>query len=73
VHLRDPRGKLLEYIVTECIIEANPDKISAIADIGQVMNVKDVLQLKGCLVALSHFVSQQGRVWAPPLHVVKEV
>jgi hypothetical protein len=37
-----PRGKLLWYIITERGIEANPDKISAIMEIGQVRNVKDV-------------------------------
>jgi hypothetical protein len=37
-----PQGKLLGYIITKRGIEANPDKISAIAQIGQVRNVKDV-------------------------------
>jgi hypothetical protein len=31
---RVPRGKLLGYIITERGIEANPDKISAIAEMG---------------------------------------
>jgi hypothetical protein len=52
-----PRGKLLGYIITQHGIEANPDKISAIAEIGQVRNVKDVQRLMGCLAALSQFVS----------------
>jgi hypothetical protein len=52
-----PRGKLLGYIITKRGNEANPDKILAITEIGQVRNVKDVQQLTGCLVALSHFVS----------------
>jgi hypothetical protein len=37
-----PRGKLLGYIITKHSIEANPNKILAIADIGQHRNVKDV-------------------------------
>jgi hypothetical protein len=37
-----PRGKLLGYVITECGIEANPNKMSAIAKIGQVRNVKDI-------------------------------
>jgi hypothetical protein len=37
-----PRGKLLGYIITKHNIEANPNKILAIADIGQDRNVKDV-------------------------------
>jgi hypothetical protein len=56
-----PRGKLLGYIIIKRGIEANLDKISAIAEIGQVRNVKDVQWLMGCLIALSHFVSQLGQ------------
>jgi hypothetical protein len=37
-----PRGKLLGYILTKHGIEANPDKILTIAEIGQVRNVKDI-------------------------------
>jgi hypothetical protein len=42
VHLLGSLGKLLGYIITNCGIEANPDKIWTIAEIGQVRNVKDV-------------------------------
>jgi hypothetical protein len=52
-----PQGKLLRYIITERSIEANPDKISSITEMGWVKNVKDVQQLMGCLTALSQFVS----------------
>jgi hypothetical protein len=37
-----PWGKLLGYIFTKHDIEANPNKISTIAEIDQVRNVKDV-------------------------------
>jgi hypothetical protein len=37
-----PWCKLLGYIITQCGIEVNYDKISAIPKIGQVRNVKDV-------------------------------
>jgi hypothetical protein len=57
---RVPRGKLLGYIIMKHGIEANLDKISAIAEIGQVRNVKDIQRLMGCLAALSHFVSHLG-------------
>jgi hypothetical protein len=50
-----PRGKLLGYIITRCDIEANPDKISAIVEIGQVRNVNDVQwpgqECQGCPTA----------------------
>jgi hypothetical protein len=52
--------KLLGYIITERNIEANPDKILSIAEMGQVRNVKDVQQLMGCLTALSRFMSWLG-------------
>jgi hypothetical protein len=55
-----PRGKLLGYIITKRSIEANPDKISAIARMGPIKNVKDIQQLMGCLVALIWFVSWLG-------------
>jgi hypothetical protein len=57
---RVPQGKLLGYIITERSIEANPEKISSIARMGPIKNVKDVQQHMGCLMALSRFVSQLG-------------
>jgi hypothetical protein len=57
MHLQSLQGKLLGYIITERGIEANPDKILAIAEMGLVRNVKDVQRLMGCFMALSQFVS----------------
>jgi hypothetical protein len=37
-----PQRKLLGYIITERGIKANPDKISAIAEIDPARNVKDI-------------------------------
>jgi hypothetical protein len=68
-----PQGKLLGYIITKRGIEANPDKISAIAEIGQVKSVKDVQWLMECLVALSRFMSRLGGRRAPLVQVIKEV
>jgi hypothetical protein len=34
MHLWVPRGKLLGYIITERGVEANPNKISVIIEIG---------------------------------------
>jgi hypothetical protein len=41
-----PRGELLGYIITECGIKVNPNKILAITKIGQVRNIKDKLLKK---------------------------
>jgi hypothetical protein len=37
-----PWGNHLGYNITERDIEANPDKILAITEMGQVRNVKDI-------------------------------
>jgi hypothetical protein len=54
---RVPLRKLLGYIITECDIETNPNKISAIVEMGPIKNVQDVKWLMGCLAALCRFVS----------------
>jgi hypothetical protein len=67
-----PRGKLLGYIITEHSIKANPDKISAITEIGQVRNIKHVQRLMGCLAALSRFMSQLGEHGLPLYKLLKK-
>jgi hypothetical protein len=67
-----PRGKLLGYIITECDIEANPDKISAIAEIGLVKNVMDIQRLMGCLTSLSWFMSYIGECELPLYKLLKK-
>jgi hypothetical protein len=69
---RVPLGKLLGYIITKCSIEANPNKISSITEIGQVRNVKDIQWLMGCLAALSHFVSLLGEHGLPLYKLLKK-
>jgi hypothetical protein len=48
-----PWEKFLGYIIAERGIEANPDKILAIAEMGPIRNVEDVQWLMGYLAALS--------------------
>jgi hypothetical protein len=67
-----PRGNLLGSIITERGIEANPNKISTITEIGQVRSVKDVQRLMGCLVALSSFVSWLGEHGLPLHNLLKK-
>jgi hypothetical protein len=67
-----PRGKLLGYIITEHSIKANPNKISAITEIGQVRNIKHVQRLMGCLAALSRFMSQLGEHGLPLYKLLKK-
>ena len=51
------KGKLLGYIMSERSIEANPEKITAISNMGPICNVKGMERLTGCLAALSRFIS----------------
>ena len=46
--------------MSERDIEANPEKITAISNMGPIRNVKGVQRLTGCLVALSRFISWLG-------------
>ena len=55
-----PRGMLLGFIISECGIEANPEKISAITRMGPIQNIKGVQRITGCLAALSQFISRLG-------------
>jgi len=48
-------GKFLSFLLTERGIEANPDKCAR-----SPTNVKEVQQLTGRMVALSHFLSASG-------------
>jgi ribonuclease HI len=51
---------LLGFVMSECDIEANPEKISAITDMGPIHNLKGVQHVTGCLAALSCFITRLG-------------
>ena len=51
-----PRGMLLDFIVSERGIEANPEKISAITRMGPIQNIKGVQRVIGCLATLCRFI-----------------
>jgi hypothetical protein len=55
-----PRGMLLGFIVSERGIEANPEKIAAITNMGPIKDLKGVQRVMGCLAALSRFISRLG-------------
>jgi hypothetical protein len=54
------RGMLLGFVVSECGIEANPEKISTMMDMGPIKNLKGVQRVTGCPAALSHFIARLG-------------
>jgi len=45
------------FIVSERGIEANPEKVSAITNMGPIRNLKGVQRVMGCLASLSRFIS----------------
>jgi hypothetical protein len=67
-----PQEKLLEYIITEHGIKVNPDKISTIAGMDPVKNVKAIQGLMGCLMALSRFMSRLGECGLPLYKLLKK-
>jgi hypothetical protein len=52
------RGKVLSYLVSTEGIEANPDKIRAIAQMQPLQNRKDVQNLTGRIASLNRFISK---------------
>jgi len=67
-----PRGMLLGYIVSQCGIEANPKKVSAVARMGPIRDVKGVQKVTGCLAALSRFISRLGEKVLPLYQLLKK-
>jgi hypothetical protein len=63
---------LLGYVISKRGIEINPDKISTIAEIDQVRNVKDVQWIMGCLASLNRFVSRLGECGLPLYKLLKK-
>src|SRR3954447_6315012 len=67
-----PAGKLLGYMVSARGIEANPEKVQAIARMQEPTDVKGVQQLTGRLAALSHFISRLGEPTLPFYQLLKK-
>jgi hypothetical protein len=51
-----PLGKLLEYMVSRCGIDPNPEKVSAITKMKPPESLHDVQKLMGFMAALSRFI-----------------
>jgi hypothetical protein len=66
-----PSGKLLGFIVSNQGIEANPVKISAIADMGAPATIEDVQKLTGYMAALNRFISRLGERGLPFFKLLK--
>ena len=60
-----PAGKLLDFLVSNRGIEANPEKIKAITSLTKPACVNDVQRLAGRIAALSRFISRLGEKAIP--------
>jgi ribonuclease HI len=56
---------LLGFIVSERGIEANPEKIAAITNMGPIKDLKGIQRVMGCLAVLSRFISRLGERGLP--------
>ena len=66
-------GKFLGFIVSQWVIEANPEKVRAILDIALPKTVKEVQKLTGRVVALNRFVSKATDKCLPFFKTLKQV
>jgi hypothetical protein len=60
-----PKRMLLGFIISECGIEASPEKIAVITKMGPIQNLKGVQRVTGCLASLSHFILRLGERGLP--------
>jgi ribonuclease HI/transposase InsO family protein len=67
-----PRGMLLGFIVSERGIEANPEKIAVITNMGPIKDLKGVQRVMGCLAALSRFISRLGEKGLPLYRLLRK-
>jgi hypothetical protein len=67
-----PRGMLLGFIVSERGIEANPEKIMAITNMGPIKDLKGVQRVMGCFAALSRFISCLGERGLPLYRLLRK-
>ncbi|KAL0451531.1 UNVERIFIED_CONTAM: hypothetical protein Slati_1131200 [Sesamum latifolium] len=66
-------GRFLGFMVTQRGIEANPDKIKAILDMGPPININEVQRLTGRIAALSRFISKSAKKGLPFFKTLRKV
>ena len=67
-----PSDKLLGFIVSQCRIEANPDKIKDIEQIEAPKRIKDVRRIIGCVATMSRFISKSVERALPFFKILKK-
>jgi hypothetical protein len=63
---------LLGFIFSERGIEANPEKIATITNMGPIKDLKGVQRVMGCLAALSRFISRLGERGLPLYRLLRK-
>jgi hypothetical protein len=63
---------LLGYIVSQCGIEPNPEKVATLDRMGPIRDLNGVQKVLGCLVALSRFISRLGEKGLPLYRLLKK-
>jgi hypothetical protein len=66
------RGMLFGFVMSERGIEVNPEKISAIIDMGPIKNLKGIQRVTSCLAALSRFIARLGQHSLPLYKLMKK-
>jgi hypothetical protein len=66
-----PSGKLLGFLVSHRVIEANPDKVKAIEEMHPPHNLKEMQLLAGCMAALGRFIARSGEKALPFFKLMK--
>ncbi|KAL0456472.1 UNVERIFIED_CONTAM: hypothetical protein Slati_0986400 [Sesamum latifolium] len=66
-------GRFLGFMVTQCGMEANPDKIKAIIDMGSPTSINEVQRLTRRIVALSRFISKFAEKGLPFFKILRKV
>jgi hypothetical protein len=67
-----PQGMLLGFIVSKRGIEANPEKIAAITNMGPTKDLIGVQRVMGCLAALSRFISRLSEKGLPLYRLLRK-
>jgi len=66
------RGRFLRFILTQCGIEANPEKCKAIIEMRSPTTIKEVQRLIGRLTAISRFLSKLAEQSQPIVKLLKK-
>jgi hypothetical protein len=68
-----PGGMLLDFLVSERGIGANPEKVFAITNMWPIRDLKGVQRVIGCLASLNRFVSRLKEHGLPPYKLLRKV